>query len=122
MTKIPVFQSGNKPTPLASPRTPSMAAQNRAPQRQRLTPLQRMGQAALTRSQTINFPTKLRQADSMDSQSDGESLLAPRSSTHGVQGSEDLIVPDSDEDEEEDHSISAQTTPLDLKRFSFAAR
>ncbi|OKO97274.1 Exodeoxyribonuclease 1 [Penicillium subrubescens] len=123
MTKIPVFQSGNnKPTPIASPRTPSIAAQNRAPQRQRLTPLQRMGQAALTRSQTINFPTKLRQADSMDSQSDGESLLAPRSSTHKVQGSEDLIVPDSDEDEQEDHSISAQTIPLDLKRFSFAAR
>jgi exonuclease-1 len=122
MTKIPVFQSGSKPAPLASPRTPSMTAQNRTPQRQRLTPLQRMGQAALTRSQTINFPTKLRQADSMDSRSDGESLLTPRCSSTGVQGSEDLIVPDSDEDEAEDHSMSAQTTSLDLKRFSFAAR
>lgn len=120
MTRIPVFQSGNKPAPLASPRTPSVAAQNRAPQRQRLTPLQRMGQAALTRSQSINFPTKLRQADSMDSRSDGESLLAPRASSTGIQGSEDLIIPDSDEEDEEDHSISAQTTPLDLKRFSFA--
>ncbi|CEJ57064.1 hypothetical protein PMG11_05772 [Penicillium brasilianum] len=120
MTKIPVFQSGNKTMPLASPRTPQVAAQNRAPQRQRLTPLQRMGQAALTRSQSINFPTKLRQADSMDSQSEGESLLAPRSSRNCIQGSEDLIVPDSDEDEEDSHGISAKTTTLDLKRFSFA--
>lgn len=119
MTRIPVFQSGNKPGPLASPRTPQVPAQNRAPQRQRLTPLQRMGQAALTRSQSINFPTKLRQADSMDSQSEGESLLAPRSSRNCIQGSEDLIIPDSDEDGEDDHSISAHTTPLDLKRFSF---
>lgn len=122
MTKIPVFQSVYKPAPLASPRTPPDAAQNRVPQRQRLTPLQRMGQAALTRSQTINFPTKLRQADSVESQSDAESLLAPRFSINGVQGSEDLITPTSDDDEEEDHSISTQTTTLDLKRFSFAAK
>jgi exonuclease-1 len=56
----------------------------------------------------------------MDSRSDGEPLLAPRASSTGIQGSEDLIIPDSDEEDEEDHSISAQTTPLDLKRFSFA--
>ena len=120
-TKISVFQSGNKPAPLASPRTPPVAALHQAPPRQRLTPLQRMGQAALTRSHTINFPTKLRQADSMESQSDGQSLLAPTFSSNSVQGSEDLIIPTSD-DEEDDPSISAQSTPLDLKRFSFAAK
>jgi hypothetical protein len=56
----------------------------------------------------------------MDSQSDGQSLLAPTFSSSGVQGSEDLIIPTSDD--EEDRSISAQSTPLDLKRFSFAAK
>lgn len=119
-TKIPVFQSGNKPAPLASPRTPPVAALHRAPPRQRFTPLQRIGQAALTRSHTINFPTKLCRADSMESQSDGQSPPAPTFSSSGVQGSEDLIIPTSDD--EEDPSISAQSTPLDLKRFSFAAK
>ncbi|KAJ5153120.1 Exodeoxyribonuclease 1 [Penicillium canariense] len=122
-TKTPVIQSSNKPALLSSPRTSAVVTQSRVPQRQRLTPLQRMEQTALTRSHTINFPTKLRQADSLKSQTDHETEFAsgPSSTSSGIQGSEDLIVPDSDEEVEEDHSISAQTTPLDLKRFSFAA-
>ncbi|KAJ5111246.1 hypothetical protein N7532_001781 [Penicillium argentinense] len=116
MTRLPVIQSHNRPAPLGSPRTPVGSTQNRSPLRRRLTPLQRMGQAALTRSQSINFPTKLRQADSSESMSDASSIMGG-----GAQGSEDLIIPDSeDEDEDEESSMSA-TKPLDLKRFSFAA-
>lgn len=126
-TKLPVMQSRNRPAPVGSPRTPAGASQNKSPQRRRLTPLQRMGQAALTRSHSINFPTKLRQADSMDSQSDASPITTESSFTgsSGAQGSEDLIIPDSEDDEEADEegesSMSARAKHLDLKRFSFAA-
>ncbi|KAJ5965538.1 hypothetical protein N7481_012252 [Penicillium waksmanii] len=126
-TRLPVIQTRNRPAPLGSPRTPGGNPQNRSPQRRRLTPLQRMGHAALTRSHSINFPTKLRQADSMESQYDASPITAesPVTGGSGAQGSEDLIIPDS-EDEEEDKeegetSMSARPKPLDLKRFSFAA-
>lgn len=114
MTKVPVI----------SPRTPCIGMQSRIPQRQRLTPLQRMGQAALTRSHTISFPTKLRQADSMESEPDESPGMttSPAPVSNSTQGSEDLIVPHSDEEEDEEPSMSAQNTPLDLKRFSFAAK
>ncbi|KAJ5594195.1 uncharacterized protein N7459_000403 [Penicillium hispanicum] len=118
------FKAGSKPDSsaprsarLSSPRTPGVATQSKIPQRQHLTPLERMRDMALTRSHSINFPTKLRHADSSESQLD-ESPVATGSS--GTQGSEDLIVPDSDDDEDED-GMSGQPTPLDLKRFSFGA-
>jgi exonuclease-1 len=121
-TRIPVIQSGNRPAPQSSPRTPGTAAQIKT-QRQRLTPLQRMGQAALTRSNTISFPTKLRKADSLssepgNSQGTSPSPFAPK---HVAHGSEDHIVPDSEDEDEEEPCMSQRTTPLDLKRFSFAA-
>jgi len=120
-TRIHVIQSGNRPAPLPSPRTPGWTFQRKT-QRQRLTPLQRMGQAALTRSNTINFPTKLRKADPVSSGSDDSqgTPTLPFVPNHVAHGSEDHIVPDS-EDEDEDEPWMSGTTPLDLKRFSFAA-
>ncbi|KAJ5820102.1 hypothetical protein N7474_005693 [Penicillium riverlandense] len=114
-TKIPVPQSSRRgPVPIT--RRPTA-------QRQRLTPLQRMGHAALTRSNTINLPTKLRDADSAEPPTAAPAPPQKASSFtvgHGAQGSEDLIVPDSEDEETED---TARTpAPLDLKRFSFVAQ
>jgi exonuclease-1 len=125
-TRLPVIQPRDRPAPLGSPRTPGGNPQNRSPQRRRLTPLQRMGHAALTRSHSINFPTKLRLADSMESQSDTSPMPAESYVTGGssAQGSEDLIIPDSEDEEEDEEGetrMSARAKPLDLKRFSFAA-
>ncbi|KAI2786514.1 Exodeoxyribonuclease 1 [Penicillium oxalicum] len=122
MAKIPVFQSGNKLTPPAAPRTPSTTAQNRGAQRQRLTPLQRLGHTALRRCQSINFPTKLRRNEFSDVQSDRESPLKSRVLAEGAQGSEDFIVPQSDEEEDDNETLEKPTPALDLQRFSFAAR
>jgi exonuclease-1 len=121
-TRIPVIQSGNRPALQSSPRTPGAAAQSKT-QRQRLTPLQRMGQAALTRSNTISFPTKLRKADSLSSEPNNSQGTPPSpfAPTHVAHGSEDHIVPDSEDEDEEEPCMSQRTTPLDLKRFSFAA-
>ena len=117
-TRIPVIQSGNRPAPLPSPRTPG-----KSPQLQRLTPLQRMGQAALTRSNTISFPTKLRKAESLSSESDNSqgTSTSPFAPMHVAHGSEDHIVPDSEDEDEEEPCMSQRTMPLDLQRFSFAA-
>lgn len=122
MTRIPVVSPGNRAAPATSPRTPGVGMQSKIPQRQRLTPLQRMGHAALTRSHTIDFPTKLRQADSLDSEpEDSPGMNSAAAVNNPTQGSEDLIVPHSDDEEDEEPDISAQHTNLDLKRFSFAA-
>ncbi|KAJ5711725.1 hypothetical protein N7488_005881 [Penicillium malachiteum] len=122
MTKIPVIQSGQSAALQSSPRTPGLGFQ-RTPQRNRLTPLQRMGQNALHRSQSINFPTALRQSNSIsnsssDSQTDESTISTPAHTPHG---SEDLIVPDSDDSEEEICTSFAKTPKLDFKRFSFGA-
>ncbi|KAJ5692478.1 hypothetical protein N7462_001901 [Penicillium macrosclerotiorum] len=124
-SRIPVIRTVHKPALFTSPRTSSSVAnQTQVVQRQRLTPLQRMGQTALTRSHTINFPTKLRvtplKHDTDQMESNTFEQLSCEVNT--AQGSEDLIIPDSEDEEEIDHSILGQTTPLDLKRFSFTAQ
>ncbi|KAJ5998748.1 hypothetical protein N7451_006558 [Penicillium sp. IBT 35674x] len=119
MTRIPVIQTSHRDAFLSSPRTPMIDSRHKSPQRQRLTPLQRMGQAALHRSRSINFPTSLRHADSSESQSD-ETPITTEANT--PQGSEDFIVPDSDDSEEEIATSFGQNPTLDLKRFSFAAK
>ncbi|KAJ5161097.1 XPG/RAD2 endonuclease [Penicillium capsulatum] len=119
--RIPVAQSTNKPAAIPSPRTPSLSVSLRTPQRQRLTPLQRMGQNALSRSRSINFPPRISQADSLGSQPDEAASTPGRT---GTQGSEDLMIPNSEDEseEEEEASIAAAPPALDLKRFSFAAQ
>ncbi|OQD82000.1 hypothetical protein PENANT_c024G00442 [Penicillium antarcticum] len=121
MTKIPVATS-HRPALLSTPKTPGSISRGHTAQR-RLTPLQRMGHAALARSNSINFPTKHRDAASLESWAAQLSPASKESSfteTIGSQGSEDQIVPDSD-DEEEEPNIGLSTAPLDLKRFSFTA-
>lgn len=115
-TRIPVMQARRNPLP-SSPRTPNVISQKSQP-RQRMTPMQQLQQHALTRSHSINFPTSLRHADSLESQSDESSIIT---TTNTPQGSEDYMVPNSDEDDEIATSFG-QTSTLDLKRFSFAAK
>lgn len=115
-TRIPVMQARRNPLP-SSPRTPNVIPQKSQP-RQRMTPMQQLHQHALTKSHSINFPTSLRHADSLESQSDESSIIT---TTNTPQGSEDYMVPNSDEDDEVATSFG-QTSTLDLKRFSFAAK
>ncbi|KAJ5930285.1 hypothetical protein N7466_005778 [Penicillium verhagenii] len=119
MTRIPVIQSSHGDTFLSSPQTPAVAPRNSTPQRHRLTPLARLGQSALTRSRSINFPTSIRHANSSASQSDETPVVTQ---TNTPQGSEDLIARDSDESEEEIDTSFGKTPKLDFKRFSFAAK
>jgi exonuclease-1 len=118
MTHIPVIQPAQSPANPSTPKRPAALARSNAVQR-RLTPLQRMGKTALSRSRSLNFPTKLRDTHFGESWVAERSPLTQGSSSAGTQGSEDMMVPDSDEEEEPDTGLSA--TPLDLKRFSFIA-
>ncbi|KAJ5372500.1 XPG/RAD2 endonuclease [Penicillium concentricum] len=118
MTKIPAIQTSHRPSTPSIPRSPAAIARSNISQR-RLTPLQRMGQSALSRSNSINIPTKLRDAEAAEPRTEPSSLVIKGSSFGGTQGSEDLIVPDSED--EEDEPSTGHSTTLDLKRFSFAA-
>ena len=81
-----------------------------------------MGQSALSRSNSINIPTKLRDAETAEPRTEASSpVMRKGSSFAGTQGSEDLIVPDSEDEEDEDEPSTGHSTTLDLKRFSFAA-
>jgi exonuclease-1 len=117
IVQIPVVQPRRLATP-STPKSPAAIARSSAIQR-RLTPLQRMGHTALSRSRSLNFPAKLRVTQPAETQPAERSPMTRGSSLAGTQGSEDLMVPDSDEEEEPDTGVSA--TPLDLKRFSFTA-
>lgn len=95
-----------------------------SPKRQRLTPLQRLGQSALSRSRSMCLPT----TDTFGSSSShditgGMSLRSDIMNTVAHQGSEDLLIPNSDEDDPDHQSSDEKREPvrLDLKKFSFAA-
>ncbi|KAL3431312.1 hypothetical protein BDV09DRAFT_152365 [Aspergillus tetrazonus] len=100
-------------------------------QPKRLTPLQRLGQNALSRSRSLNnmpaSPTIWRSPSRIEdrtSVSSGD--CSPAITLRTGQGSEDLIVPDSEEEEDDcdagDDSVSrSRVAALDLKRFSFTA-
>jgi exonuclease-1 len=118
MTNIPVIEPSQRPATPSTPKSPAAIARSNVVQR-RLTPLQRMGRTALSRSRSLNFPVKLRDIHPVESRVAERSPLTKGSSVVGTQGSEDLMVPDSDEEEEHNTQLSA--TPLDLKRFSFTA-
>ena len=55
----------------------------------------------------------------MESQSDATSGTPD---SQRPQGSEDLMVPDSEDDEDEESSMHHAPPALDLQRFSFAAQ
>ncbi|KAL3482430.1 PIN domain-like protein [Aspergillus californicus] len=99
-----------------------------APQTKRLTPLQRLGHNALARSRSMNSipvsPTTWRiPSTGAKKAAMSPSGLDPASSCGSGQGSEDLIVPDSEEEDESDKcsDVSSQSklAALDLQRFSF---
>ncbi|KAJ5124307.1 XPG/RAD2 endonuclease [Penicillium bovifimosum] len=120
MTKVPAILPSEKLATPSSSKSPAAIARSNAIQR-RLTPLQRIGMAALSRSNSINIPTKLRDAESAGSepQAQASSPVTKGFSFSGAQGSEDLIVPDSEEDEDLEDEPSTGRPTLDLKRFSF---
>ncbi|CDM32013.1 hypothetical protein DTO013E5_3744 [Penicillium roqueforti] len=121
MTKIPAAQTSHRPSTPSTPRSPAAIARSNVFHR-RLTPLQRMGQSALSRSHSINIPTKLRDAEAVEPRTEASSPIVHKvSSLAGIQGSEDLIVPDSEDEEDEDEPSTGYSTTLDLKRFAFAA-
>ncbi|CAG8186160.1 unnamed protein product [Penicillium nalgiovense] len=121
MTKIPAIQTPHRPSTPSTLRSPAAIARSNVFQR-RLTPLQRMGQSALSRSNSINIPTKLRNAEPAEPRTETSSpVIHKGSSFAGTQGSEDLIVPDSEDEEDEDEASTRPSTTLDLKRFSFGA-
>jgi exonuclease-1 len=121
MTKVPAILPSHRPATPSFPKSPAAIARSNAIQR-RLTPLQRMGKAALGRSNSINIPTKLRDAESTETEPrpQARSPVTKGFSFSGTQGSEDLIVPDSEDDEDlEDEPSTGRSATLDLKRFSF---
>ncbi|GKZ73059.1 Rad2 nuclease [Aspergillus niger] len=100
-----------------------------SPRRQRTTPLQRLGQSALARSRSLNCvspslaafrasktPTKSPAVAKLDS-NPVRSLATPS------QGSEDMIIPDS-EDEESEGETQAPVglASFDVRRFSFMGK
>ncbi|KAL4739460.1 hypothetical protein BDV11DRAFT_205054 [Aspergillus similis] len=101
-------------------------------QPKRLTPLQRLGQNALTRSRSLNnmpaAPTIWRSPSRIENRASVSPGDCPPSiSLRAGQGSEDLIVPDSEEEEDDcdagdDRASRSRVAALDLKRFSFTAR
>ncbi|KAI9925660.1 hypothetical protein ASPWEDRAFT_52276 [Aspergillus wentii DTO 134E9] len=112
----------------SSPRR-ALGAQGQSPRRQRLTPLQRLGQTALSRSRSINIPTikglGARSGESKQGSVETNTVHnnVPNLVANG--GSEDLIVPDSEDDDDSNLSDGGdrpQPISLNLKRFSFAAK
>ncbi|KAE8153981.1 PIN domain-like protein [Aspergillus avenaceus] len=109
-------------------RSPSRRTQhnvNRSPsRRQRLTPLQRLGQSALARSRSLNAlnPSRATSQPSLNLEKPTSPLRVPLTPTCSrPQGSEDMIVPDSeDEDEDEANGDGSATAILDLKQFSYS--
>lgn len=118
-SKAPQVQNGR---PLKTMRsTPNLrgklaAVQN--PPGQRLTPLQRLGRNALSRSQSVNVLDKA----GANEPGHGVGGLGSRNSnadssiTH--HGSEDMLVPDSEEEDVE-RNDRKDLQELDLKRFTF---
>ncbi|OGM39483.1 exonuclease [Aspergillus bombycis] len=91
--------------------------------RQRLTPLQRLGQTALARSRSLNFTPSLSTSSAL-----GRNIEASTSQANPIpatcppaQGSEDMIVPDSEEEDVDGDETSHARTPVtfSLQRFSY---
>lgn len=103
-----------------------MQPRGNSPIRKRLTPLQRLGQSALSRSRSMNFPAvgSLEGNPSPKESTPMSQNPMTTSTTSAHQGSEDLLVPNSDEDDpdnsDNDNDIR-EPAKLDLKQFTFAA-
>ncbi|EAW09495.1 putative exonuclease [Aspergillus clavatus NRRL 1] len=80
--------------------------------RRRLTPLQRMGRTALARSRSVNALPQVKAF--------APPRIMERSATTLAQGSEDMIIPNSDDDEEEEEDAKSSQPLVDLKKFLYA--
>ncbi|KAE8136374.1 PIN domain-like protein [Aspergillus pseudotamarii] len=91
--------------------------------RQRLTPLQRLGQTALARSRSLNFTPSLSTSSALGSNIGASTPEAnPIPATCPIaQGSEDMIVPDSEEEDVDGDETGHPRTPVafNLSRFSY---
>lgn len=122
-------ESGMAPGPSACPKYKNVTASatigpSRSPRRQRLTPLQRLGQNALARSRSFNALAPSPRS-ALGAVSTSKAVNIPTTRPSGMerltsQGSEDMIVPASD-DEDTGEEVGAQPRPaaLDLQRFAF---
>lgn len=95
---------------------------SRSPSRRpRLTPLQRLGQNALSRSRSLNALAPRKSVLETLTSSKGPITTAEQPvaavKPAPTQGSEDMMVPDSEDDDDSEHG--AKPVALDLKRFSF---
>lgn len=133
ISRKPSLGAMNAQSPRASPAGLLLGPRRSPARRQRSTPLQRLGQSALSRSRSMILPGSRTVpppptfSTCNTSSATGQCLDAPRIS--GAQGSEDMIIPNS-EDESEDESeddnsndsgASQGPVSLDLKQFSFTA-
>ncbi|PLN80003.1 putative exonuclease [Aspergillus taichungensis] len=81
----------------------------------RLTPLQRLGHNALARSRSLNhLPSRAVDASAASSQRVDHTIQS--------QGSEDMIIPDSEEEPDEVDGGGREPIAFDLKRFSFTSK
>ncbi|RAK78668.1 putative exonuclease [Aspergillus fijiensis CBS 313.89] len=126
---MPVISFSKAKAPMdlrsGSPRTP--------PRRGRTTPLQRLGQSALARSRSLNHLSsslaafRASKVSLTPSEPNNSSLGSTQNLMPTCHGSEDMIIPDSEDDEEDDleepdaNANGGLQTPvaIDLKRFSF---
>ncbi|BCS22266.1 putative exonuclease [Aspergillus puulaauensis] len=122
--------NGAGPEPTVAQKADSESTGPRSPPKQRLTPLQRLGQNALARSRSLNSMPASPLIWRAPARFDNSSTASPgdtksETSLRSGQGSEDLIVPDSEEEEEgtgDDMAGQSRATTLDLKRFSFTTK
>lgn len=113
-------QSQNAPSLKTMSSSPGLGAGSSV-KSQRLTPLQRLGRNALSRSQSLDVLS----AKGLNGSMNGNDTPGDQDTDTGAtQGSEDMLVPDSEEEpepEEKPGSDQQQTPSLDLKRFTFSA-
>ena len=121
---MPQVQS--RRTLTAKTSSPGLQSSSGTAIRRPMTPLQRLGQHALSRSQSLNaLPSRkfnVSPKKESDTQPDSElqSLGASKPVAHG--GSEDMLVPDSEEEPESDaDGKESQPSSLNLQQFSFSA-
>ncbi|PLB33171.1 putative exonuclease [Aspergillus candidus] len=94
------------------PRGPAAGGSGPSP---RLTPLQRLGHNALARSHSLNsLPPRAADTPLTSSKTVDQPVQS--------QGSEDMIIPDSEDEPDEDDGGEREPIAFDLKRFSFTSK
>lgn len=106
-----IFKPQSKESTSGASRNPTLSTLSGPFPRRRLTPLQRLGQTALARPRSVNA---LPQTKAFVHPS-----LVERSATTSTQGSEDLIVPNTDDEDDGDDTNKTQD-PVNLEQFLYA--